>query len=116
MLGLAAALVWATVVSPGLSALGFGLTLGAAGGAVRTLEAATVPRVYGTVHLGSIRGLVAAFSVGSSAFGPPLFAAVRESDGSYGPVLLGSALLPVAVAVAAVVVRTPEPQPAARRA
>jgi hypothetical protein len=107
MLALAAGLVWGTVVTPGLSAVGFGLTIGAAGGSIRTLEAATVPRVYGTAHLGSIRGLVAAFSVGSTAFGPLLFAVVREGTGSYAPALLGSAMLPLAVAAGALLVRPP---------
>ncbi len=66
---LSAALLWATVVTPGWSALGFGLALGAAGGSVRTLAAATVPRVFGTRSLGSVRGLLVAFSVSSTAFG-----------------------------------------------
>jgi MFS family permease len=105
---LAGALAWATAVAPGWSALGFGLVLGAAGGSIRTLEAATVPRVYGTVHLGAIRGLVTSFSVGSTAFGPLLFAFVRETTGSFRPVLLGAAALPLAVALAAAFVPTPE--------
>jgi sugar phosphate permease len=107
MLALAVALAWGTVVSPGMSAIGFGLTLGAAGGSIRTLEAATVPRVYGTLHLASVRGLVAAFSVGSTAFGPLLFAVARETTGSYTPVLLGSALLPLAVAAGALTIKAP---------
>lgn len=116
MLLLAAGLAWGTVVAPGLSAIGFGLVIGAAGGSVRTLEAATVPRVFGTTHLGSIRGLITAFSVGSTAFGPLLFAVAREATGSYRPVLAGSAVLPLLVAVAALRVRTPQraAQPATR--
>lgn len=112
MVTLAGALVWGTLVTPGMSAVGFGLAVGAAGGGIRSLEAATVPRVYGTLHLGSIRGLVAAFSVGSTAFGPVLFAVVRETTGSYWPVLIGSAVLPMLVAMAALVVRTPAGAPA----
>jgi MFS family permease len=112
MLLLAGALLWGVVVTPGLSALGFGLILGAAAGSIRSLEAATVPKVFGTVHLGSIRGLVAAFSVGSTAFGPLLFAAVRDTTGSYTAVLVGSALLPMAVAAGAAVVRQPHTRPA----
>jgi MFS family permease len=108
MLLLAAGLLWGTVVEPGVSAIGFGLTMGAAGGSVRTLEAATVPRVFGTTHLGSIRGLVAAFSVGSTAFGPVLFAVVQEATGSYRPVLVAAALLPLIVAAACLRVREPE--------
>jgi MFS family permease len=107
MLLLAVALLWATVVAPGLSAIGFGLALGAAGGSVRTLEAATVPKVFGTAHLGSVRGVVAAFSVGATAVGPVLFAVVQEATGSYRPVLLVASLLPLLVAAAALVVKQP---------
>jgi MFS family permease len=107
MLVLAAGLLWGTVVEPGVSAVGFGLTIGAAGGSVRTLEAATVPKVFGTAHLGSVRGLVAAFSVGSTAFGPVLFAVGQEATDSYRTVLAGSALLPLLVAAAALAVRQP---------
>jgi len=107
MVLLAAGLLWGTVVEPGASAIGFGLAIGAAGGSIRTLEAATVPKVFGTVQLGSIRGLVAAFSVGSTALGPVLFAVVQESTGSYRPVLAASALLPLLVAAASLVVRQP---------
>jgi MFS family permease len=109
MLLLTAGLMWGTVVQPGLSAIGFGLTIGAAGGSVRTLEAATVPKVFGTAHLGSVRGLVAAFSVGSTAFGPVLFAVVQEATGSYRPALVGCALLPLLVAAAAFWVPVPSP-------
>jgi hypothetical protein len=112
MLLLAGALLWGVVVTPGVSAIGFGLVLGAAGGSIRTLEAATVPKVFGTQNLGCIRGLVAAFSVGSTAFGPLLFAAMREATGSYTAVLVGSALLPLAVAAGALVVRQPQTRPA----
>lgn len=113
MVLLAVALLWGTVVQPGLSAVGFGLALGAAGGSVRTLEAATVPKVFGTAHLGSVRGVVAAFSVGSTAFGPVLFAVVQEATGSYRPVLAASALLPLLVAGAALAVRQPALPPGA---
>lgn len=109
MLLLAGALLWGVVVTPGLPALGFGLVLGAAGGSIRTLEAAAVPKVFGTAHLGSIRGLIAAFSVGSTAFGPLLFAAVRDTTGSYTAVLTGSALIPLTVAAAGLVVCSPTP-------
>lgn len=108
MFGLAAALVMATVVRPGLSVIGFGLLLGASGGSIRTVEAATVARVFGTLHLGEIRGLVTAFAVGSTALGPLLFAVGQERTGSYRGVLLLSALLPTVVGLAALRVRAPQ--------
>lgn len=108
MLGLATGLAWAVVVDPGWSAIGYGLVIGAAGGSVRALEGAAVPRYYGTRHVGSIRGFVAAVSVGSTAFGPVLFAVVHDLTGTYTPALLGSALLPLAVAAAAPVAGVPQ--------
>jgi cyanate permease len=50
---------------------------------------------------------VASISVGSTAFGPLLFATGFEATGSYTMVLLGSVALPLAVVVAAVVVKPP---------
>lgn len=107
MLLLAGGLVWGAHVDPGWSAIGFGLAIGAAGGSIRSLEAASFPRAFGTLHLGSIRGVVALISVGSTAFGPLLFALVQESTGSYRPVLLASAALPLLVALAGLLVRSP---------
>ncbi|GAB2929959.1 MFS transporter [Rhodococcus aerolatus] len=107
MLTLAAGLLWGTVVSPGVSALGYGAAIGAAGGAIRSLEAASFPRVFGTAHIGSIRGVVTAVSVGSTAFGPVLFALVRERTGAFTEALLWTSPLPLAVALVAVAVRPP---------
>lgn len=104
---LALSLAWATWVTPGLSAVLFGLLLGAAGGSIRAVEAATFPRYYGTRHIGSIRGFVTALGVGATAFGPLLFAAAFDTQGTYTAVLASSAALPILIAVAALVVRLP---------
>lgn len=107
MLSLTAGLVWGTQVTPGLSAMAFGALIGGAGGAMRVLEAATFPRYFGTAHLGSIRGLVTALSVGSTAFGPLLFAFGYQLAGSYTTVLLATAPVPVLIAIAALFVQPP---------
>ena len=107
MLMLAGALVWAVVVDPGWSAIGFGVALGASGSSIRALESASVPKYFGTKHLGSIRGFVASISVGSTAFGPLLFATGFEMTGSYTTVLLASVVLPLAVVVATMLVSPP---------
>lgn len=104
---LSAGLLWATAVQPGWSAIGFGVTIGAAGSSIRTLEAATVPRLFGVRHIGGIRGVVSAVSVGSTAFGPILFALVFEATASYAPVMLVAALAPVCVMVAGMVAPVP---------
>ncbi|WP_204348508.1 MFS transporter [Micromonospora solifontis] len=101
MLALALALLAATRVAPGWSALSFGIAIGAASSAIRTVEAALTPRLFGLGHLGTIRGTVSAINVGSTAFGPVLFALGHDLTGSYTSALLAGALLPLAVGVAA---------------
>lgn len=108
---LAAGLVAGSIVGPGWSAIGFALLIGAAGGSIRTLEAAAFPKYYGTAHLGSIRGFVAAVGVGSTAFGPVLFAVIHDATASYNPALLGTAAIPLLLGAAALIVRPPQPAP-----
>jgi MFS family permease len=109
MAALALSLTWATWVTPGLSAILFGLLLGAAGGSIRAVEAATFPRYFGTRHIGSIRGVVTALGVGATAFGPLLFAWAFDTQGSYTAVLVASVALPALIAIAAIIVPLPDP-------
>lgn len=104
---LMAAWGWGVVVGPGWSAIGFGAVLGASGAMIRAVEVAALPRYFGTMHIGSIRGVVIAISVAGTAVGPLLFASVFDAVGSYGPALTLSALAPVLVAGWAVVVTEP---------
>ncbi|WP_207782238.1 hypothetical protein [Phytoactinopolyspora limicola] len=108
MVALSGGLILGVFVDPGLSAVAFGALIGSAGGSIRALEAAAFPRYYGTAHIGAIRGLVTSFSVGSTAFGPVVYAAAREVTGSYGAVLLATAPIPLAIALAAFMIRPPE--------
>lgn len=108
MLALAVGLMWGVVVTSGLSAVGFGLAIGSAGSSLRAFEAAAIPRFFGTLHAGSLRGFVAAVAVGSTAFGPLLFAVAYDAAGTYTVVLLSSSLLPLLVMAAALVVPTPD--------
>lgn len=105
---LAIGLLWATQVSPGWSAIGLGLIIGAANGSIRSVEGASFPRYFGTKHLGAIRGVATAMGVGGAAFGPLLFALGRDLAGTYTPVLIASAAIPLAVGIAAFVVPAPD--------
>lgn len=107
MVVLAAALLWGTTVSPGLSAVFFGILLGTSGNMIRNVEASTLPHYFGTKHLGSIRGVVSSISVGGTAAGPLAFAAVYDRVGSYSPVMIASAAVPLAIVVWALVAREP---------
>jgi MFS family permease len=105
---LAGALAGATVLTPGWSAMAYGAALGAAMGVMKAVEAALTPRMFGTGHLGAIRGVVAATGVAGTALGPVLFAVVFDTTGSYTSVLLASVGLPVAVSVAAFTAPLPD--------
>ena len=104
---LAGAMVAVPFVSPGLSAAGYGMLVGAAGASVRGLEAASFPKLFGVRHLGSIRGVVTSISVSSTAFGPLALSFGRDLTGSYVEVLLVLLVLPVAVTIAGLVARPP---------
>ncbi|GLZ81709.1 MFS transporter [Actinorhabdospora filicis] len=107
---LAAGLAWAVVITPGLSAIGFGLVLGSAGYLISPVGDGLAPRLFGVRHIGAIRGTIAAIGVGASAFGPLLFTVLHDVAGTYTLPLLLSATLPLAVGVAACAVRLPGPQ------
>jgi MFS family permease len=99
MATLAAAVLILPAVTPGLTAVVYGAALGAAGGSARALEAAAFPRLFGTRHLGSIRGVSMAAMVIGTALGPFALAVGRSAVGSYLPVLHWLLLLPAVVVV-----------------
>lgn len=107
MASLATGLLLGVTVRPGLSAIVFGVLIAAAGGSVWALEAITFARHFGTRHLGAIRGVVTAISVGSTAFGPLLFATLHDTTGTYTAALLACIPLPVLVVICALLIAPP---------
>lgn len=108
---LAAAILILPFVTPGLSAALYGAAVGASGGSARALEAAALPRFFGTLHLGAIRGIVKASAVAGTAFGPILLALGHGMSGSYVPVLRWSLVLPLAVAILGILAPPPSLRP-----
>ncbi|GAA1979085.1 hypothetical protein GCM10009799_00290 [Nocardiopsis rhodophaea] len=94
-------------VSPGVSALVYGMALGAAGAGARSVEAAAMPFYYGTEVIGSLRGLTQSVAVSSTAIAPLLLSLGHDLVGSYAPVVMALAILPVGVALAAPFARVP---------
>lgn len=109
MVFMAAAMVGVSYVEPGWSAIAYGLAVGTAGSAVRALEGAAFPRLFGLASIGSIRGVVTAISVASSAFGPVALSVGREMTGSYTQVLLALLVLPIGVAIMGFIAPVPQP-------
>jgi MFS family permease len=99
MLLLAGAMLALPTVRPGATAVAYGMALGAAGAAARSLEAGAVPRLYGLRHLGAIRGLVTALGGASTALGPLALSLGNDLTGGYTEVLRLLVVLPLSVAV-----------------
>ena len=98
---LVAALVLAAFVAPGALVIAYAVTIGAAGGAIRSVEGTLLPRWFGTLHLGSISGLGTLLNVGASALGPLIFSLGFDLTGSFKEVALITALFPATLAVLA---------------
>jgi MFS-type transporter involved in bile tolerance (Atg22 family) len=107
MVALSAAMLTAVVVSPGATALGYGLVLGLSGGAIRSIEAAAFAHYFGISHIGAIRGIAATVTVGSTAFGPLAVALGHDIVGSYATTMVVLAPIPLAVAAFALLAPAP---------
>ncbi|MEW1982508.1 MFS transporter [Citricoccus sp. NPDC079358] len=115
MATLAAALLLIPGIEPGWSAIVYGLVLGAAGGGLRGVEAAAFAHYFGTRHIGTIRGVATAVGLAATALGPLLLSLGRDLSGDYTTPALILAALPLAVGVAALLVRSPRPTHATAR-
>lgn len=100
---MAGAFVMLPVVEAGWTAPVYAAMLGAAGGSARSLESAGLPALFGTGHLGAIRGMVMTIKVSGAAVGPVLLSLGRDALGSYVPVLRWGLVLPAGVAALALV-------------
>ena len=106
-LSLAAALVFATTVSPGVAAIVYGLVSGIAGGSIRALGSALLPKWFGTDHIGAIRGISHTVAVAASATGPLILSIGNDLADSYQPVLLLCAAATAAIALSTATVKDP---------
>lgn len=100
-------LVMVAFVGPDWSAIGYGLVLGAAGGALRGMEAATFARYYGVAHIGAIRGVSSSIGLAASALGPFALAVGSDRLGGFTLPSVLLATIPAAVVVAAIFVKPP---------
>jgi MFS family permease len=94
-------------LAPGWGAVFYGVALGAAGNSFRTVEAAALPRYFGTASIGEIRGIVHTVAVVASAVGPVLLALGHQFVGSYRPLLLALTVLPLGLLAGIALVREP---------
>ncbi|GAA1135502.1 MFS transporter [Nesterenkonia lutea] len=114
---LAASMLFIPLAAPGVMAILYGLLLGCAQGSQRGMEAASMVRYFGVLHIGSIRGLSVSLSLAASAFGPYALAFGAELAGGFVLPIMVLSVIPLAVLVAGLLVkdpRDPEDAPKAR--
>jgi sugar phosphate permease len=97
----------ATAISTLQGVLLYGSVLGLMQGMNGAISASVFAHYFGRRHLGAIKGTVQTVGVVGSAIGPFLFAFGQDLMGSYRPVLLLSALLPLGLALIAPFIRPP---------
>lgn len=102
----AGALVMAGWIPPTML-LVYGTLIGLAQGMKGAISGSAYAYYFGRTHIGSIKGFATTLSVAGTAIGPLAFAVGRDVSGSYLPVLLGSALVPAVLGVAALWLRPP---------
>ncbi len=85
----------------------YGASIGLMQGITMAIGASVYAKHFGRRHLGSIRGTVQTIGIAGAALGPFLFAIGLDLFGSYRPVLLVSALLPLLLLVATPFVKPP---------
>src|SRR5690606_38384666 len=88
------ALAMLPLVSPGVTAVLYGVTLGAAASGAKAVGAVAFPHYYGTGVIGSLRGLPQAVAAASTAVAPLLLSLGRDLADSYLPAVLALAVLP----------------------
>lgn len=107
MLILGAAVFTATQVKSPQMGWVYGCLLGVMQGTQVSLGGTVWAHYFGRAHHGAIRGFAFTVMVGGSALGPLPFAWGVETFGSYAPLLVVSAFLPLAAAVWALLVPRP---------
>ncbi len=101
----------ASFLSPGFLVVMYAISLGAAGGASRSVMATLLPRWFGVGHIGSIQGAASFLNVSSTALGPVAFSIARDLAGNYDTAARWYTLVPIAAGLAALTLKpVPPPQ------
>ena len=102
---LALSLLLTLTLAPGITVIAYAITLGAAGGASRTVGATLLARWFGVAHIGAIQGTASLISVASTAIGPVLLSVTRNMTGGYGTAAAWLALVPITLGLIATTLR-----------
>lgn len=96
-------MVAAMMVAPGIgtaaAVVGYGAVLGAMQGMSQAIQSTVYAHYFGRLHIGAIKGFASTITIAGTAAGPLLLALGFEASASYAPVLLWTALIPLAIGV-----------------
>lgn len=104
---LTGSLLLASSLTPGVAVVLYAISLGAAGGAARSVTATLLPRWFGVDHIGSIQGTATFLNVASTALGPLAFSLARDAAGDFSGAARWYTLIPIAAGLAALSLRPP---------
>jgi predicted MFS family arabinose efflux permease len=94
-------MVAAMIVAPGIgtaaAVVGYGAILGAMQGMSQAVQSTVYAHYFGRLHIGAIKGFASTITIAGTAAGPLLLALGFEASGSYAPVLLWTALVPLTI-------------------
>lgn len=102
-------LVLAASLTPGVAVVLYAVSLGAAGGAIRSVSATLLPRWFGVRHIGEIQGTASFIDVASTAVGPVVFALARDATGGYGGAATWFIIMPLLAGIVATTMRPVSP-------
>lgn len=104
-------LVLAASLTPGVAVVLYAVSLGAAGGAIRSVSATLLPRWFGVRHIGEIQGTASFIDVASTALGPVVFALARDATGGYSGAATWFIIMPLLAGIVAATIRPVSPPP-----
>ena len=102
-------LVLAASLTPGVAVVLYAVSLGAAGGAIRSVSATLLPRWFGVRHIGEIQGTASFINVAATALGPVVFALTRDATGGYGGAATWFIIMPLLAGIVATTIRPVSP-------
>jgi MFS family permease len=102
-------LVLAASLTPGVAVVLYAVSLGAAGGAIRSVSATLLPRWFGVRHIGEIQGTASFINVAATALGPVVFALTRDATGGYSGAATWFIFMPLLAGIVATTIRPVSP-------
>ena len=108
MLTLATTMFLVQVMSSIAAAVTYAALVGLVSGSFRVMDSTVWAKYFGRENLGSIKGATMVGVIGATSLGPYLLGFSKDYLGSYGPVLSGLLVIPVAIAILALFINRPE--------